>query len=176
MESEKMMTASAVRIRRANRLTCRATVFLSLLFALFMPLSCSEPDRVWEQMQFVGACEWSVDETLLYTMPVSDTASWFNLLLDVRNRTDYPYSNLYLFITTEAPHGGYSVDTVQYTLAGDDGKWKGRGGFSSFKENRFPFRSRVRFPVTGNYTVKIRHGMRDEILKGIAAVGVRLEK
>jgi gliding motility-associated lipoprotein GldH len=141
-----------------------------------MLVSCYEPDKVWEQTQLVDACEWSVGEGLLYTMPVSDTVSWFNLLLDVRNRTDYPYSNLYLFITTEAPNGGFSVDTVQYTLAGEDGKWKGRGGFSSFKENRLPFRSRIRFPVTGDYTIKIRHGMREDLLKGIASIGVRLEK
>jgi gliding motility-associated lipoprotein GldH len=31
-------------------------------------------------------------------------------------------------------------------------------------------------PVSGKYTVKLRHGMREDVLKGIHDVGFRIEK
>lgn len=153
-----------------------ATGTLISLVLLVSFISCTDAAKVWEQTQSIRNCEWSADETLLYTMPVDDTLTRFDLLFDLRNRSDYPYSNLYLFVTSEAPNGAFSVDTVRYILFDETGGRKGGGTISRFAENRFPFRTRIRFPVKGDYTVKIRHGMRDEILKGIASVGVRLEK
>jgi gliding motility-associated lipoprotein GldH len=153
----------------------KAINMLSAMLTCVMFLSCDDSAKVWEQTQSVDNCKWNMEEILQYTMPVDDTVSWFNLLLDLRNRTDYSYSNIYLFVKTEAPNGAFSVDTLEYSLAYDTGEWTGRGGSSGFKENRFPFRTTVRFPVKGDYSINIRHGMRDTVLTGIATVGVRLE-
>ncbi|MDR2563737.1 MAG: gliding motility lipoprotein GldH [Prevotellaceae bacterium] len=167
-------------VRKTQKITesKRGGARLILAVALAMlASSCSDEARVWEQSQTVNNCEWRVDEALIFTMPVNDTLTWFDLLFDLRSRDDYPYSNLYLFVTTEAPNGAFSVDTVQYELFDESGGRKGGGGsISRFAEIRVPFRTKIRFPVKGNYMVKIKHGMRDDLLKGVASLGLRLEK
>jgi gliding motility-associated lipoprotein GldH len=93
----------------------------------------------------------------------------------VRNRTDYSFQNLYIFLDIKAPNGNATVDTLNFVLAHDDGKWIGTGGlFSKFRENAFLYRDYIRFPERGAYSVSIRHGMRKDDLEGISSVGLTL--
>lgn len=156
-------------------ITKRSAVCAMLAALTLAATSCSDAPAVWKQTLTIDNYEWNCSQDLVYTIPISDTLSWFNLVFDLRNRGDYPYSNIYLFVTTEAPNGAFAVDTVHYRLFDDSGTEKGRTALSQFAENRFPFRSRIRFPVKGNYTIKIRHGMRNETLTGIASLSLRLE-
>jgi gliding motility-associated lipoprotein GldH len=119
---------------------------------------------------------WNKNEAVEFTVPVKDTLSWYSISINLRNRTDYAFQNLYLFIKTKSPDGGFTVDTLNYMLARDDGSWTGSGGlFSMYKENVFLYRKYVKFPVKGDYTVNIIHGMREDNLQGIASVGLILQ-
>jgi gliding motility-associated lipoprotein GldH len=106
---------------------------------------------------------------------VEDTLTLYSLSIDLRNRTDYSFQNLYLFLNISAPNGNTTADTLNFTLAYDDGKWTGSGGlFSKFRENTFRYRRYIKFPQKGNYSVNIRHGMRKDDLEGIFSVGLTL--
>jgi gliding motility-associated lipoprotein GldH len=43
------------------------------------------------------------------------------------------------------------------------------------KENQFPFKSKVRFPQTGNYIFTVQQAMRDDDLMGISDFGITLQ-
>ncbi|MDR0561022.1 MAG: gliding motility lipoprotein GldH [Prevotellaceae bacterium] len=145
--------------------------FILLLFAV----SCSDSENVWQQSVTIPKSVWDKDSVLKFNIPVIDTVSTYTFYVNIRNRLDYDYQNLYLFIRTEAPNGGVTVDTLNYTLAYSSGEWTGKGGiFSKYRENTFMYRNYVMFPVTGIYTVSLRHGMRDNSLQGIASAGLIL--
>ena len=117
---------------------------------------------------------WHADSLASFRVPVSDTIIFYNLFVNVRNTTDYPYQNLYLFINITAPNGASVRDTFECYLADDHGKWLGKGK-GKLRDNRFIYRQNIRFSTEGDYTVPLQQAMRVEQLKGISEVGFRVE-
>jgi len=94
--------------------------------------------------------------------------------LQIRNNNLYPYQNLWLFVAEKQPDGTIVRDTVECMLADEYGKWVGTG-ISIFNSD-IPIRVGYTFPQRGQYTFTIRQGMRDERLKGIEQIGIRIER
>jgi gliding motility-associated lipoprotein GldH len=146
-----------------------------LFLAILSLSSCADKNTVWLQDVSVKDCIWNKDSILQLNIPVEDTVALYSLSVNLRNRTDYSFQNLYLFLNVKAPNGNTLTDTLNFNLAYDDGKWTGSGGlFSKYRENTFLYRKYIRFPEKGNYAVNIRHGMRKDNLEGIASVGLSL--
>jgi gliding motility-associated lipoprotein GldH len=146
-----------------------------LIFAILLLYSCTDKNRVWQQNTIIKDCVWNKDTVLKFNIPADDTLTLYSLSIDLRNRTDYSFQNLYLFLNINAPNGNTTTDTLNFTLAHDDGRWTGEGGlFSKFRENTFLYREYIRFPEKGDYMINIRHGMRKDDLEGIFSVGLTL--
>lgn len=118
---------------------------------------------------------WNANHLLHFEMSLSDTVPLHELYLLVRNTTDYPYSNLYLFLDIEFPDKHWIRDTLECMLVQRDGQWTGKG-FGKIRSNQFLFRDDVWFPTPGSYRFRIQHGMRDDVLLGISDIGIRLDK
>lgn len=118
--------------------------------------------------------QWHADSLACFRIPVTDTLTFYNLYVNIRNTTDYPFQNLYLFIDITAPNGASVRDTFECYLANDHGKWLGSGR-GKFRDNRFLYRKNVRFGAEGDYTVTLQQAMRVEQLKGVSEVGFRVE-
>lgn len=113
-----------------------------------------------------------------FTFDVTDTLGSYNTFLDLRHTTEYPYSNLYLFVSLTDPDGNISIDTVECPLAAPDGNWYGKGlGF--IHEDRFQahvlYKMNNRFPKSGRYNMKLEQAMRRETLEGIINIGISVE-
>ena len=106
---------------------------------------------------------------------IDDISSSYSFFLNIRNTGDYPFSNLFLFLKTTYPDGRTTRDTIECTLADNEGKWLG-SGMSDVKFNRLLFSKGVRFPQKGNYGFELEQGMRISDVKGISDIGIRLEK
>jgi gliding motility-associated lipoprotein GldH len=113
--------------------------------------------------------------TPVFRVPVSDTLKSNDIFFVLRTGSDYPFRNLFLFVTATSPDGKIMADTLQYYLADDKGKWYGKG-FGDIHELKLPYRSNVYFPLKGDYTFRIQHGMRKEDLPGVYDIGIRIEK
>lgn len=124
---------------------------------------------------FELADPWTADQKAEFNVDITDTISAFDFYINIRNTTEYNYSNLYLFIKTDFPDGRYAIDTVELFLADVKGKWLGNG-FGEIKDNQILFRKHGRFPMSGIYNFTFEQAMRDENLEGIKAVGIRIEK
>lgn len=118
---------------------------------------------------------WHRDSMVVFQIPVTDTLKNHDLYVDVRNDIEYKYSNLWLFIDIIQPGDTTAVtDTLEVTLADPSGKWLGHG-FGGVKTSEILFRENVFFPVSGNYEIQIKQGMRGQQLEGITEVGFRVE-
>ena len=83
--------------------------------------SCGTPPVVAESQE-VSLEGWNSEDVLRFQWDMDDTLSRHDLMLDVRHAQDYPYSNLYLFLTYRFPNGKSRTDTVDCTLADELGQ------------------------------------------------------
>jgi gliding motility-associated lipoprotein GldH len=137
-----------------------------------MLCSC-ESDVVFEENKRIDNGVWRVSDGAHFEFETSDTTQLHNFYINLRNREDYPFSNIYFFVEMEFPNGKKSVDTVECFLADAAGKWIGSGSANLY-DNRFLYQQGKQFPLAGRYKIDIHHGMRVEELKGITDVGFRL--
>jgi gliding motility-associated lipoprotein GldH len=148
------------------------TLFLFMVLVL-VAVSC-DPDKVFEENREIEGHTWKIGEVLHFKVPVEDTLSPQSVFINIRNYSDYPYSNLYLFIHVTSPAGDEVTDTLNFRLADDRGRWLGRG-IGDLYFIRLPYKQDILFPYKGIYRFEIAQGMRTD-LKGIRDVGLRVER
>jgi len=144
-------------------------IFVSLTFA-----ACKNND-VFFQYKAVNAKGWNKDSLYTFDIQITDTTSTYNVYVNVRNRGEYPYQNLWLFLDKTSPDKVQMKDSIECYLADQRGKWLG-SGIGSVMEMPILYQENVRFNKSGMYRYKIVHGMRDTTLAGINDIGMRIEK
>lgn len=150
-------------------------VRLTILFISALALYSCDRNGVYEaNVDTQDEC-WNMNNTITFSVPVVDTISFQNIIINIRNTANFPNSNLYLFVTTTSPMGATISDTIEGIIADDQGKWLGKG-FGYVYDNRILYKHNIRFPQKGDYKIAIKQAMRTEELKGISSVGVRVEK
>lgn len=146
---------------------------LGLGLLTFLFTSC-DPDMYYSEFMSLPEEGWSKEKTAVFQVSMKDTLSSFDIRMHVRNGTDYPYQNLFLFIRTTSPSGASITDTVEYFLANPSGKWLGKG-VGDIHESDFPFKKGVRFPEYGSYTFEVQQGMRTDKLRGLYDIGLSVQ-
>ena len=149
--------------------------FLLIAVLAFAGYSCKYKSTGYEEYKPVNPMGWLQDSVAVFKYEVKDPKALHNLSINIRNSGDYAYSNIWLFVDIVAPDRTTVKDTVEFQLSMPNGKWIGEGT-SGLYSCQFPYRNNVFFPVAGTYTFKIEHGMRDDILKGISDVGIKIDK
>jgi len=146
------------------------------LVLLFMATNCNF-DSMYEKSVDVPNEEWSKNQAIKFEIPVTDTVNGFKIFINVRNSNEYPYSNLFLFLTTYSPKGVSIKDTIEIPLADDKGKWLG-SGFGGVWSTDAVLRNNmvIRFPSSGIYKVEVLQAMRDDVLRGIKDIGIKVER
>jgi gliding motility-associated lipoprotein GldH len=146
--------------------------FLLALSTIF--ISCN--DKV-VMSEFIKLPEegWKTESKLTYTVDVKDNAPYHNVFLNVRHADSYPYSNLFVFLTTTYPNGNITVDTLECLLANKKGEWQGDGA-GDIWDNKIPLKKNVKFPQVGKYTFTFEQGMRSNPLPLIMDFGMTIEK
>ena len=153
---------------------------LLFIFAILLLVSCDKK-RVFDQYKSFGT-SWPKDSIATFTYNNEDTAKAYDLYLNLRSNNDYPFENIFLIVTTEAPGGLTKVDTLEYKMANPDGSLLG-DGFSDVKESKLYFKGKQRFEKVGDYKIGIQQAVRQtgkvngvQDLEGITEVGFRVEK
>ena len=148
------------------------------LFYIFLVLSfltACDTEVVYEKSIPVNTYGWKIADTLVYQIDIEDSAQRFDLSMAVRHRDVYDYTNLYVKIITKLPNGELKSELVSLPLCDESGKWLGKcAGDICF--SRILLLKRTYFPLKGTYTFYIVHEMRQEKLKNILDIGLRLEK
>ena len=153
---------------RRQRLIYLIVIVLSLSFA-----SCNSK-VVYHEYASIDEAGWHMDSVYHFEMLIEDSLSINDFYINIRNNTDYPYSNLYLFVSTEFPNGHITRDTIECLLAGKDGQWLGSGS-GRIKDNKIMLQKGLRFPLNGMYNIYLEQAMREVVLEGIEDIGFSLE-
>ncbi|HJX70355.1 MAG TPA: gliding motility lipoprotein GldH [Bacteroidales bacterium] len=152
--------------------------YLILIFPVIMAslftFSCDK-NAVFDKNTAIQHHLWNYKDTLSYYVNIADTSRVHNIYLNIRNSENYQYSNVFLFVSTYAPNGSFLKDTFEIKLADQSGRWFGKGVGNVFSL-QVPYKMQIKFPYQGIYLFEIQHAMRKKDLKGIADVGLRVEK
>src|ERR1035437_6542379 len=147
--------------------------FLIAILISLVSVACTNND-VFFQYKAVTPKGWNKDSLYTFDIKIADTVSAYNIYVNVRNRGEYPYQNLWLFMRKISPDKIQTKDSIECYLADQRGKWLGTG-IGSIMEMPILYKQSVKFTQAGTYDYKIVQGMRDSLLLGINDIGMRVE-
>ncbi|HEY0897296.1 MAG TPA: gliding motility lipoprotein GldH [Sphingobacteriaceae bacterium] len=144
--------------------------------AFLVPLivSCGNPGAVVDIHQEVKGHTWSYTGKVRVPVTIEDPAREYAVFINLRHTADYKYSNIFLKIHQVGPDGKRVTERKEFKLAQPDGEWLGSGSGNLYSY-RLPFKENYRFPVKGTYVFEIEQNMRDNPLKEVSDVGLRVE-
>ena len=146
-------------------------VYLLVGIWAFVLFSCVE-NNVYHHYETIDDSIWNEHIAYRFDVEITDTLSVYDVFIEIRNNNAYSYENLWLFVSHETPWNDRRKDTLNCRLAYPDGQWCGKG--LSLYSLSVPYEEAVSFPHPGIYSYTLRHGMREEKLKGITDIGIRV--
>ncbi len=154
----------------------RTIVLLSLFIsvALLAP-GCSDSKAVIDQNNPVPGHNWTYPNKFRYAVKIDDNTIPYNLYMNLRVTADYKYSNLFVLITQTGPDKKPIIKRYELTLANKEGEWLGQGSGNLYSY-QVPYKTNVRFTEKGTYQITIEQNMRDNPLREVSDVGLRVEK
>lgn len=150
-------------------------VILSFLLVLFL-WSC-DSNRLHEKNYDFNDQAWLSSDKPSFDFDVTDTVKAYNLYCNIRNSVDYPYSRIFINYSLQDSTGtSLSKNMISAFLFEEKtGKPLGTSGLGDVYDQQVLILKNLRFKKTGKHSLKYEQFMRTDTLKGILAVGFRLE-
>ncbi len=149
--------------------------FFLFIIAVVAFSACRNQGDVFNEYIALPNVGWDKDSLAVFHPDMKSTGERYNVWLQLRNQSNYSYSNLWLFVDIVAPDGKSVRDTIDCQLARPDGEWIG-DGWGSLYSLQIPLMRSVSFNQIGTYTYKFCQAMREQDLEGIHSIGLRIEK
>ncbi len=143
--------------------------YLALLVFLY---GCIEINLFEKQVPIEGQ-SWSRSYTPEFSFEIRDTVSLYNVYIVIRHTDLYGYNNLWLNIGRQAPGDSMRFEKYNFALADAKG-WEGTGMDDIFEVRKL-FATGT-FRQAGTYKFAIAQIMRDDPLRYIMSVGLRVER
>jgi gliding motility-associated lipoprotein GldH len=139
--------------------------------------SCTDPNRVMDENTSITNHNWGYGNKVKFDVQINDAAMPYNLYLNLRVTANYRYSNMFVLVYESGGPIKKPVVT-RYELkrlASPTGEWLGKGSGSMYSY-QIPFKTGYRFPSKGRYHFEIEQNMRDNPLRSVSDVGLRVEQ
>ncbi|KGE14674.1 gliding motility lipoprotein GldH [Sphingobacterium deserti] len=151
-------------------------LFTRLLFlsVLLFGNACSD-SALFERNESIADRSWSYSDVPTFAIKITDAKSKYDLWVNVRHTNDYSYSNLFILFSQQGPGLKDTVQRYEIKLAEQDGRWTGSSAGNLYANQRLVKKDFV-FPDTGIYNFGIEQNMRENPLKEIADVGLKVVK
>lgn len=157
---------------KLNTLTNKLSV--AILVLAMLTVSCGR-NLIYTDSSSMDDNVWHLSDRVVFEYENTKTDVNTDVDLLIRTTPNYPYRNIYLFVSSFSPDGKSITDTLEYYLADEKGNWYGKGT-GNIRSLVLPFRRNVFFSEEGTYTFRISHGMRDKDLKGVSDISLRVKK
>ncbi|HUQ67374.1 MAG TPA: gliding motility lipoprotein GldH [Flavitalea sp.] len=145
-----------------------------LVFILFIS-ACGTID-VFEKNMNIPNHEWSSTYKPEISFEISDTTSLYNIYIVLRHTDAYRYKNVWMNIYTQVPGDTLLKQRLDLLLATDDKGWLGSGMDDIF-EHRIRITSEPqKLSKAGVYRFRLEQIMREDPLRYVMNVGIRVEK
>jgi len=155
-------------ITRKNKI-----LFIAIIFTGFLLQSCGINSVYEHKFDFENAT-WNEDSLKTFSFEIAEDGK-YNLFYIVKNKSDYPFSNLYIKYNLTDSEKSISQNLQEITLFDKKtGKPFGRG-FGDVMESKFYSIKNIELKK-GKHNLTTQQYMRQKELKGIMALGISIEK
>lgn len=146
-------------------------IYIGILCAVLA--SCTD-EAIVDKNVAISGLSWDYNTKPEVVVHITDNSRPYHLFLNLRHTAAYSYANVFVLLHESGP----GVDTVstqriEVPLAAPDGRWLGKGSGSMFMHQQL-VRENYRFPDTGRYVFSFEQNMRENPLRHIADVGIRI--
>ena len=148
---------------------------IMLTTVLMVAAGCTDPTGVFDRNTPVPNHNWAYANPVKYDVKVEDTSIPYNLYLNLRVSGDYKYSNLFVLVHMSGPQLSPQVSRYEIKLANAEGEWLGSGSGNLYSYQVY-IKTDYHFPAKGVYHFAIEQNMRDNPLREVSDVGLRVEK
>ena len=132
---------------------------------------CCTNQTMYHSYQHIHQHDWDRNDTLFFTLSITDTLKHYSLSIIVRNNNSYPYQELPLSVTYNLPDSTmWETDSLIFSITDEKGKWLGSGWGGLFQSSLILKETAI--PHPGNYQFKIVPLINGK-LSGICDVGVQ---
>ena len=150
-------------------------LLIALLVFVSFITACETID-VFEKNVSIPNHEWNSSYTPEIAFEITDTTSFYNIYVVLRHTDAYRYKNIWINIYTQVPGDTLLKQRLDLLLAADDKGWLGSG-----MDDIFEHRVRItgepqKLSKAGLYKFRLEQIMREEPLKYVMNVGIRVEK
>lgn len=149
----------------------------SLSIILFSALlaSCIKIDLFEKQSQ-IPSQQWYYNNVPQFTFTIKDTSSLYNVYVVLRHTDLYQYNNIWLRVGSASPSDTVHYQNINLRLATDSKGWEGIGMDDIFEVRKNISPGPVSFKKPGDYSFSVAQIMRENPLRYILNVGIRVEK
>lgn len=145
-----------------------------LIFSILFLSSCNN-NVVFSKYQNFEGNEWFTKNKVTFEVDMTDINSLHDISVMIRHADSYPYSNLFVFLTTKYPDGKITLDTLECILASAKGEWMGNGAGDIY-DITIPLKQSTKFPLAGKYSFTFEQAMRTDPLPLIMDFGFEIKK
>lgn len=117
---------------------------------------------------------WSYVRPIKTDVDIIDSSVPYTLSVNFRHTEDYRYANLWIRVSIIDPSKKKRTERKEFQLALQDGEWLGKGSGNLYSY-QLVFKEAFKFDTVGKYTFIIEQNMRDNPLKYVTDVGLRVE-
>jgi gliding motility-associated lipoprotein GldH len=149
-------------------------IYTVLLLAFF---SSCQPVDVFEKNISIPNFAWTSDFKPEITFDITDTTSRYTIYIVLRHSDAYRFKNIWVNVHMKIPSGATRTQPLELKLATDDKGWLG-SGMDDIYEHRIPITPPQKpEPLSaGTYTFRLENIMREDPLRNVMNIGIRLEK
>ena len=148
-------------------------LFISIVSTIIC--SCAKIDLFEKQSQ-IPSQQWFYNNVPQFTFHIDDTSALYNVYVVLRHADLYNYNNIWLRIGSKTPVDSMHFQNINLALATDSKGWDGSGMDDIFEVRKSISPGPLSFKSPGDYTFSIAQIMRENPLKYILSVGIRVEK
>lgn len=136
-------------------------------------LSACGPKVVFKEKQVFESGSWAFQDSVQFTVDISDTLKTYDLLVEFDHGADYAYQNCYFYVSTTLPSGQWLGKRINIDMADKAGKWYGDCNRQKCKLV-INLQSNAFFNQLGDHQFVFKQFMRDDPLADIRAVGFQM--
>jgi gliding motility-associated lipoprotein GldH len=147
---------------------------LYIIIALTLLISCRSQRTLLHEFAAIDGEEWNIIDSLHFEIDSVTTSGNCETTLEFRTNANYPYRNISILMTQSLRNKNKDITkALAYDIVDESGKNNGEG--ITYLTHRIPFCT-MEIQEGDTVDIFIRHNMQDNILPGIADVGVLVEK
>ena len=147
-------------------------MILFLICSLWL-IGCTNID-LYEKDLAIPGFKWKSGFKPEFTFTIKDTSTPYQLFLVLRHTEKYNYNNIWINLYSQPPGDTLHKAPFELSLATKE-KWLGTG-MDDIYEHRIQIQQQTKFKKPGTYSFMLEQIMREDPLKHVLNVGVRVEK